>query len=55
MSGFQFQNPAGEEKAAAGSIWSSPAAKIALNVVLFTAGVVFIQSPLMDMLVPQLE
>lgn len=54
MSGFQFQNPAGDGKSE-GSIWTSPAAKIALNVVLFTAGVVFIQSPLMDMLVPQLE
>lgn len=31
-----------------------PAFTIGVNVVLFAAGVAFVQSPLMDMLVPQL-
>lgn len=37
------------------SFFSSPAGKIGLNVVLFVAGVFLIQSPVMDMLVPQFD
>lgn len=35
-------------------IKKTPAFTIALNATLFAAGVAFIQSPLMEMLVPQL-
>lgn len=35
--------------------FSSPLGKIGLNVVLFVAGVALIQSPIMDMLVPQFD
>lgn len=37
------------------SFFSRPLGKIGLNVVLFAAGVVLLQSPVMDMLVPQFD
>ncbi|ODV88252.1 hypothetical protein CANARDRAFT_5546 [[Candida] arabinofermentans NRRL YB-2248] len=50
MSGFQ-QAP----QEAKSSITSNPFFSAAVNVGLFVAGVIFIQSPLMDMMVPQLQ
>lgn len=35
--------------------FSTPIGKIGVNVVLFAAGVFLIQSPIMDMLVPQFD
>jgi hypothetical protein len=35
--------------------FSTPVGKIGLNVVLFAAGVILLQSPVMDMLVPQFD
>lgn len=44
-----------DKSAAQPGFFSSPIAKIGLNVVLFAAGVVLLQSPVMDMLVPQFD
>lgn len=51
MNGFAPQ----DKKATEPGFFSSPLAKIGINVVLFAAGVVLIQSPIMDMLVPQFD
>lgn len=46
--------PAPKPESKIEQITKTPAFTIALNTTLFAAGVFFIQSPLMEMLVPQL-
>ncbi|KAG2735614.1 hypothetical protein G9P44_001828 [Scheffersomyces stipitis] len=53
MSG-RFPTPSPKEESAFAKFKQSPAYTIGLNVTLFGLGVLFIQSPLMEMLVPQL-
>ncbi|CUM64720.1 uncharacterized protein PRCAT00002330001 [Priceomyces carsonii] len=52
MSGRGAAQP--QESSAFEKFRASPAFTVGLNVVLFAAGVALIQSPVMDMLVPQL-
>lgn len=52
MNGFPMPQ---DKPAAEPGFFSTPVGKIGLNVALFVAGVVFIQSPVMDMLVPQFD
>ncbi|KAK6455123.1 uncharacterized protein RJT20DRAFT_142165 [Scheffersomyces xylosifermentans] len=52
MSG-RFAAPVPKEESALEQFKKTPAYTIGLNVTLFSLGVLFIQSPLMDMLVPQ--
>ncbi|AWU76047.1 uncharacterized protein C5L36_0B12740 [Pichia kudriavzevii] len=51
MNGFPTQ----EKPAAEPGFFSTPIGKIGLNVVLFVAGIALIQSPVMDMMVPQFD
>jgi import receptor subunit TOM6 len=46
--------PTPKQESTFDQIKKMPAFTVAVNVGLFVAGVAFIQSPLMDMLVPQL-
>ena len=52
MNGFALPQ---DKPASEPGFFSSPLGKIGLNVVLFVAGVALIQSPIMDMLVPQFD
>lgn len=51
---FFSSNMAAKEPSTLKTIYNSPAFTATVQVGLFVAGVVFIQSPLMDFLVPQL-
>ena len=53
MSG-RFPTPPSKEASRFEEFTKSPAFTLGVNAVLFVAGVVFIQSPMMEMLVPQL-
>ncbi|KAK6204644.1 uncharacterized protein RJT21DRAFT_117087 [Scheffersomyces amazonensis] len=53
MSG-RFATPEAKEESTFEQIKNSPLFTVALNATFFGLGVLFIQSPLMDMLVPQL-
>lgn len=46
--------PVPQKESSLAQFTKTPAFTVALNAGLFVAGVVFIQSPLMEMLVPQL-
>lgn len=52
---MNFDMPQDKPNAAEPGFFSSPLGKIAINVTLFVAGVCLIQSPVMDMLVPQFD